>query len=300
MFLGGANTNVAELRTPSLKGVIRFWWRAVHGEQPIHLLKEREKLIFGDTTQKSSTTIHIEPVEKLKTSIDLKQRGEKFTVHGRPMHILDYLAYGTHKYERGKGNVYHKEHIEPGNRFKVSIDYETQYEEEILSTLGWVVHYGGLGARSRNGFGSIWTKIEQPKITNVSKTANFTAISEETRLFIFSRKSSWHLAHSEVGLAYRTARLKTERRLHQYERRKLISAPITVNKKNVADLERHAKPYFLHVNKLADGSYQGQILFVPYKYLSGHFDFTPKKLSEYRAACEDLNKNLTELSGGAI
>ena len=28
MFLGGANVNDAELRIPSIKGMLRFWWRA--------------------------------------------------------------------------------------------------------------------------------------------------------------------------------------------------------------------------------------------------------------------------------
>jgi CRISPR-associated protein Cmr1 len=31
MFLGGANNLEAELRVPSIKGMLRFWWRATCG-----------------------------------------------------------------------------------------------------------------------------------------------------------------------------------------------------------------------------------------------------------------------------
>jgi len=291
MFSGGATVNEAELRTPSLKGMLRFWWRATCGSCDVEVLKEKEGKIFGDTAHKASTMVHIEPIGKLIINKDLKFRGEKFRVHGRPVYILDYLAYGTHTYKKGAGNVYHKKHIAPGNRFSLKIDYEEKDAEDVLSALSWMIHYGGIGSRSRNGFGSMFTKIQRPEIPKTSELANYTALSKQSRLFLFSKKNSWHAAHSEAGLAYREARLDIEKP-HQYDKRKLISAPITVNKINVADLERHAKPYFLHVRQVDDGNYQGQILYLPYKYLA------QDKFTNYKMACENINKKLQELAGG--
>lgn len=40
MFMGSANINEAELRTPSLKGMLRFWWRATCGIGDIQELKK--------------------------------------------------------------------------------------------------------------------------------------------------------------------------------------------------------------------------------------------------------------------
>jgi CRISPR-associated protein Cmr1 len=298
MFLGGANTNEAELRTPSLKGMLRFWWRATRGIHNIQKLKEEEAELFGDTTCKSLTKISIEPIGNLTISKDLKTRGETFIVHGKPVHILDYLAYGTYTYEKGKGNVYHKEHILPGNRFHLKIECLEKHMKEVLSALAWMIHYGGIGARSRNGFGSLSAEIERPNIKNSLDIANYTALSKQSRLFLFPKKDSWHTAHSQAGKAYREARLSIES-LHQYNRRKLISAPITVNKKNVADLERHSKPYFLHVRKLDDKRYQGQILYIPYNYLHEQSNDAGNKFTEYKKACEAMNKKLKELSGVA-
>ena len=50
LFLGGAYLGKAELRVPSMKGALRFWWRALHGSDDLEHMKERESAIFGSTT----------------------------------------------------------------------------------------------------------------------------------------------------------------------------------------------------------------------------------------------------------
>jgi CRISPR-associated protein Cmr1 len=298
MFLGGADVDSAELRSSSFKGMLRFWWRATCGDISHDEMINKESLIFGSTENKSAISINILPKGILFCSKELKERGRTFQVHNRAVYILDYLAYGTHAYVKGKGNVYHKEHIIPGNVFTLKIQFKKQVEKEITRALAWLIHYGGLGARSRNGFGSMATKIDEPIRNFKSTLKNYTAISNESILFKFSEKKTWHEAHSEVGLAYRMARLSIER-LHSYNRRKLIAAPLTVNRQNMADLERHAKQYFIHISKLKNGMYRGQILYMPYSYLMGRNDYTAQKIKEYKKAYDDMNQKLSELSGGA-
>jgi CRISPR-associated protein Cmr1 len=299
MFLHGADTACAELRVPSLKGILRFWWRATSGIEEIRKLKEEEGKLFGDTSSKATTIIRIEHTGKITVNKDFKQRGATFKVHNRPVFILDYLAYGMHTNVKGKkNNVDQKEHIPPGSCFKLLIECEEKNADQVLRALAWMICYGGIGARNRNGFGSVFTKIAKPEVSNASEPANFSALSNHSQLFSFSKLKTWHEAHSEIGLAYHQARLSIEN-LHQYDRRKLISAPIMVKNRNVADLERHAKPYFLHVNKLESGAHQGQIFFMPYKYLSARKDFTESKLKEYEIACAKMNETLKSLSGGA-
>jgi CRISPR-associated protein Cmr1 len=298
MFLGGADVDVAELRTPSLKGMLRFWWRVTCGDISQDEMIRKESAIFGSTETKSSISINIMPKVALSISKELRQRGSTFKVHGRDVHILDYLAYGTHTYIKKQGNVYHKEHITPGNLFTLRLKYQKKFEEDITRALTWLIHFGGIGSRSRNGFGSMRSNIEEPEINCSAGLKSFTANSSKTKLFKFSIKHTWHEALSEIGLSYRTARLSLDRSHYCYDRRKLIAAPITVSKVNKADLERHAKPYFLHVSKLDTGKYQGKILFIPYHYLSGSKDYSEKNNREYLDACETMNQKLKELSGG--
>ena len=42
MFLGGENNTDAELRVPSIKGMIRFWWRATCGIARFEKMKQKE------------------------------------------------------------------------------------------------------------------------------------------------------------------------------------------------------------------------------------------------------------------
>jgi len=52
MFLGGADGQTPELRPPSIKGAMRFWWRAMNGHLSLKALKEREAEIFGASDEK--------------------------------------------------------------------------------------------------------------------------------------------------------------------------------------------------------------------------------------------------------
>lgn len=62
MFLHGADGKTPELRAPSIKGGLRFWWRALHGHLDLSQLKEEEALIFGASNQgigRSSFSIRV-------------------------------------------------------------------------------------------------------------------------------------------------------------------------------------------------------------------------------------------------
>ncbi|SHO81241.1 CRISPR-associated RAMP Cmr1 [hydrothermal vent metagenome] len=40
IFMYGADATIPELRPASIKGVMRFWWRAIHGDLKLDELKE--------------------------------------------------------------------------------------------------------------------------------------------------------------------------------------------------------------------------------------------------------------------
>jgi CRISPR-associated protein Cmr1 len=46
MFLAGADGSIPELRPPSIKGALRFWWRAMNGDLGLADLKRIEGDIF--------------------------------------------------------------------------------------------------------------------------------------------------------------------------------------------------------------------------------------------------------------
>jgi CRISPR-associated protein Cmr1 len=74
LFLNGADGRTPELRAPSIKGALRFWWRALHGHLPLKAhsglttdLKSLETQIFGgsgDQVQRSKVLVQVVGVDK--------------------------------------------------------------------------------------------------------------------------------------------------------------------------------------------------------------------------------------------
>ncbi|MEA5402997.1 type III-B CRISPR module RAMP protein Cmr1 [Arcicella sp. DC2W] len=135
MFLAGADGTTPELRPASIKGALRFWWRAMNGHLPIDEMRKLEGEIFGSTQQRSKIIIRTELITPKYDNINKSE-----TLHGR-----DYLMYSVFMNE--------KKAITSGS-FKVvlsSIDKEALLEATYCFWL--LSNIGALGTRSRRGCG---------------------------------------------------------------------------------------------------------------------------------------------------
>lgn len=135
MFLAGADGTTPELRPASIKGALRFWWRAMNGHLPIDEMRKLEGEIFGSTKQRSKIIIRTELIDAKCGNINKSE-----TLLGR-----DYLMYSIFMNE--------KEAITSGT-FKVvfsSIDKEALLEATYCFWL--LSNFGALGTRSRRGCG---------------------------------------------------------------------------------------------------------------------------------------------------
>lgn len=297
MFLGGANVGEADLRTPSIKGMLRFWWRATCDIHDVQMLKERESMLFGDTKHKAPYSMYVEPIGNVLPVLRDLPKGQTFPVKKFHVSIIDYLGFGLRDTKK-----YLRHHYPAGTKFKVSFTFSgeerTNIQKEVLNAFRSLVFFGGLGARSRNGFGSLFLNDgSKPSIALDGVIKPFSSASEKSVLFLTKKTdySRWEDALSAVGMAYKDARLSLEEK-HTYRKRLLIAKPIIQAKKN--SNERHSKPYFLHVGKTTSG-YYGQILFFPYRYLAGTRSFSEDIFQQYLESCNHMNNVIREkLSGG--
>ncbi len=299
MFLGGANPQDAELRAASIKGALRFWWRALQAETNINDLRRRENEIFGgsegDSGQKSRVKIEVET--DLKPVLEDLPKGTTYPVKHFNLGIIHYLSYGLYEYQRGAGNVYVKKHFKPGKSFKIILFLsglsDDDNKKEVLKAFKALIRFGGLGAKSRNGFGSLNLVNSNPKLNDFPENfqndlVKYTAFSRESRLFVFSEHNSWQDALSEIGMTYRNARLSLEKK-HTFYKRGYLGRPIEAKFEKIPNFirnGRHTKPYFLHVSKTQSGKYQGQILYLPYRF------YEENKHNDFMKVCEEFNKNL--------
>ncbi len=165
-FLGGANHDEeANLRLPSIKGALRFWWRALNyaqittAEQKknngiIASLREKEGKLFGSSEQDKGQSLLIMRLnaESQKSIGELKETKDK-SAYG-----MRYLGYGVMDFKgqltrpclsRGKDSFYPFE-------FTLQIGAKEQkHLDKILPALKLFGLLGGLGSKSRKGYGSL-------------------------------------------------------------------------------------------------------------------------------------------------
>lgn len=139
LFLGGANGEIPELRAPSIKGAMRYWWRAMHANLPMAEMRKRESALFGGA----------DPGNRSKVLIRIPDARERRSV------VSALLV--PHKGTR-------KEAIEPGEQFTVQLTWlatQPLYEHSKLAPLEQLERHfiltcllGGFGKRVRRGMGS--------------------------------------------------------------------------------------------------------------------------------------------------
>lgn len=276
-FIGGSDARSAELRVPSIKGALRFWWRAFHGDLPINKLKESEAEIFGGTGKRhGQSQVIISMGNSCLQSSMTNFPFHPITVHKNnrsfKINILEYLAYGTYEWKKGKGNEFIREYLEPGT-FQLKLLYSNQYWHDIKTAFTLLANFGGLGSRSRNGFGSFTIKGSQfnsdpvSLLNSIDKPSGkmaYTALSTSLKLYrTRERHPTWDGALAEIGKIYRSARSS----LQSNEKRKYVAAPLSGKK----FIERRAKPYFMHIAKV-NSEFEGRLLFLPAAFCAGRKD----------------------------
>ena len=152
LFSSGAKTNgPVELRPPSIRGAIRFWYRAMMGAV-IHELNELQRLearIFGSTSGRSPLTVRVQPVTINEGRKDTPLAPAKFD-------MLTYLAgQGLLRYDnQTKTFLLSRNCFLPGSRFRVSFQWRSSELDAVVQGCFRLLElFGGLGARTRRGFG---------------------------------------------------------------------------------------------------------------------------------------------------
>lgn len=103
MFTSGADQSQAELRAPSVKGALRYWWRAMRSNLAVNNLnglREREGDLFGDTKHRAKVVVQVDYEESIKRyrrgKLQISSRYDRVnrTLTGEDRGI-GYLFYST-------------------------------------------------------------------------------------------------------------------------------------------------------------------------------------------------------------
>lgn len=129
LLLAGADGRTLELRPPSIKGMMRFWWRAVNGHLSLEELKKQESDLFGTSNEKVG-----------KSKIRIRIQSEE-------LKKIDYYLLPHRK-------AAYVNPISPDQNISITLSSYSniQVYSDILNLC---LILGGFGKRSRRGFGSL-------------------------------------------------------------------------------------------------------------------------------------------------
>lgn len=209
MFISGANQQQAELRAPSIKGALRFWWRAMRADlaqQSLDELRKREGEIFGDTLRRAGVILRVDYesknlenniTKKLKISTSFNKQERTLSGEDRG---IGYLYYSTMLKD---GRPY----INPEFKFAVTLSSLNKvYLNEACKAFFLLTNLGGLGTRIRRCAGSFCiTQVTDPeqilhdlKISFLDTDLDFTTYMN-TQLQQLNIGVDKNLAYSNLG-----------------------------------------------------------------------------------------------------
>lgn len=190
-FVSTADQNAAELGPQTIKGLLRWWWRALpeNANLTVDKLKEEEASIFGFAAKEIRVRSNVAVTLKCERSTfrdqgqrpyasGLKVKSGKFEVDA-----LEYLAYGpvatvSRKEKDNDGRAYNPKFndeqtgraktglllkrpaLEPGSRFVLGLSWRSgslgkKQEQGLVRAVAAWLELGGIGSRSRKGWGSV-------------------------------------------------------------------------------------------------------------------------------------------------
>lgn len=301
MFIGDAQQQANSVYPQSVKGALRFWWRALmwgecraQTKDDITALKElhkQEASLFGSLPDNPDYTT--------EAAFSLRVRGDRVTHNQLETNWPEggnsasgYLGMGLWADNK---NPHRQGFPKLGQPYKFELvltlnehitDTQRAQLKQAVQLLGL---FGGLGSRSRRGFGSIqlsqldgndvhaFTNQETYQQTadallqqaTSAPPAPYTALSTKSTFTAIGGFNSAKSAHAALGQAYKNYRGQPSQ--IRGAKKKVFGLPLT----GVDEDARRASPLLFHIYRLDDDSYGYAILHLPtdpFHYESKHQD----------------------------
>ncbi len=159
IFGGGHNAGEIEdkpemfIRVSSIRGHLRFWWRATTGRSIVNPddLRKNEDELWGSTKKPSRVNISVE--------IEKNGRTEPYSniIAGR-----NALKYVLFPFQEIQGENQPEKHCRSGIGFNLIISCPEEKSDEINKAIIAWVNFGGIGARTRRGCGALFCEELSP------------------------------------------------------------------------------------------------------------------------------------------
>jgi CRISPR-associated protein Cmr1 len=167
---GSTRTRVVDkaevIRAASVRGALRFWWRALHSHQyktPRELF-EAEAALWGRAAEESKqgrSAVEVRILDAKPTEIETHQvvlydgKDGKRDQHAYALFAARGQTKGQTEEERNAAERY-----KPGITFELLLRAPAGKEDEVRRAVKAWILFGGYGARTRRGVGSLTVRAE--------------------------------------------------------------------------------------------------------------------------------------------
>lgn len=171
VYGGGAEAGQMDIfdpyRIPSIRGQLRFWWRAGRGAKfpTFESLRKEENAIWGETDRASPVKLRI---------LDFKPGVERPAARRDPdgrwtNEEPKYALFPLQENRREIGNVYR------GGNFRLEVRTPKQFVDDVDAALWAWLTFGGIGGRTRRGCGALYCSAYAHTWKSESLTGDGTA-----------------------------------------------------------------------------------------------------------------------------
>ncbi|MFZ4790898.1 MAG: type III-B CRISPR module RAMP protein Cmr1 [Candidatus Competibacteraceae bacterium] len=297
MFLGDANQKATGLRPPSVKGALRFWWRALNwgrcqrdaspATEALKWLYREEQRLFGT----AAVVENDRPLGQGAFLLRISQPSRIATDATWPTNNTGsgYLGFGLMESGNPANNndQPHREGIREGIEFGLELRFKpgtrSSDMDALLETLRAWNLFGGLGSRARRGFGSVtlvkmndqearldriaYEAAANAMLQTAAETTDFppyTALSRHTRFGILTTGNEARMTHNQAGQLYKAHCSQASTLPNNL--RSAAKIPFGLPLQGVDLDSRRASPLLFHIHALRDGSFAAAALYLPAEF----------------------------------
>lgn len=213
LYGGGVEPNNADpitvVRATEIRGNLRFWWRATRGSKSggdLNKLRRLEESVWGSAAETgkpgpSEVCIQIENVDRGKKIVKVKNhKGESVPV-GDPSSPFGYVAFPLRE-EDGKAAGFVLTDVE----FTLVITYPVKHAIDIQAALWAWETFGGIGARTRRGFGAVTcTHIDKKETIQPEKSQVVSHIKKGLKEHISPEDWPEGVPHLDIDLVFKVS-----------------------------------------------------------------------------------------------
>ncbi len=155
LFGGGTTPRetdpVTVVRPSSIRGHLRFWWRATRGAQfgTAAKLREREDALWGSVETPSQVIVEVSDI------------------NAGPLEVCTNPAYALFPFQPNPRKGILQARARPDVAFKLIVRHRDQDKGDVFAALWAWTNFGGIGARTRRGCGALMCKASAPKSTDL-------------------------------------------------------------------------------------------------------------------------------------